>query len=57
MTISTASFYLKVRDNASGYYSNSRGKVMVDSPFSSQEEAEDVRRVMMNGAEFEVMPA
>jgi len=57
VTISTASFYLKVRDNASGYYSNSRGKVMVDSPFSSQEEAEDVRRVMMNGAEFEVMPA
>lgn len=45
---------LRVRDDAAGYYAKARGRVMAD-PFGSQDEAEQVRRAMPNGAEFEVV--
>jgi hypothetical protein len=49
-------FSLRVRADASGYYGRCRGLVMPHQ-FLTVEEAEDVRRAMPNGNEFEVVDA
>ena len=46
-------FRLRVRDNAEGYYHGKDGKLM--GWFHARQEAEDVRRHMPNGAQFEVV--
>jgi hypothetical protein len=44
---------LRVRDDAVGFYRHARGRIM--GAFTTPDEAEEVRRAMMNGAEFEVV--
>lgn len=46
-------YRLKVRDDADGYYRQYRGEVMGE--FASFDAANDIRRAMINGAEFEVI--
>jgi hypothetical protein len=48
---------LRVRDDADGFYARMRGRVLGKRwyIFTSRDEAEEVRRAMMNGAEFEVV--
>ena len=50
-------YRLRVRDDAAGYgnyYIKYRGQFL-GRPFDTSQEAEDVRRAMPNGAEFEVV--
>jgi hypothetical protein len=54
VSTTTTLYRLRVRDDADGYYRNQRGKRM-GRPFDTRDEAEDVRRHMPNGAEFEVV--
>jgi hypothetical protein len=48
---------LRVRDDADGFYARARGQVVGRGwcIFTTHDEAEEVRRAMMNGAEFEVV--
>lgn len=51
-----STFRLRVRDDATGhgnYYADKRGQHM--GWFDTAQDAEDVRRAMPNGAEFEVV--
>ena len=45
---------LRVRDDAAGFSAHAKGRV-VAAGFVTREEAEEVRRAMPNGAEFEVV--
>ena len=51
-----STFGLWVRPDADGFYRHVRGE-LIGEPFPSRDEAEEVRRAMPNGAEFEVMEA
>jgi len=46
---------LRIRLDAGGFYAKSRGVAVLSKPFPTREAAEEVRRAMPNGAEFEVV--
>lgn len=47
-------FYLKWRDDADGFVKHFAGNVM-RHPFDTREEAEELRRAMLNGGHVEVV--
>jgi hypothetical protein len=44
---------LRIRGDAEGFYAHARGKVL--EVFTTRDAAEEIRRALANGAEFEVV--